>query len=200
MNRKIITMFVLFLTLIVTNAMAGPFGLYKGMSLKEIGGKPEKLQNTILGNGIYKINVPKPHSAFEAYIVKVAPKGGLCWIRAIGKDIATSSYGLELKSAFSEMEEKLGATYGKHEIMDVLYPGSIWDRPNDWMMGLIKKERILLAVWEKSEGSSLPSDIEQIGLIVGPTSRDKGYIEIEYSFTNKEACEAELAAGEDDAL
>ena len=107
MNKKIITMFVLFLTLIVTNAMAGPFGLYKGMSLKEIGGKPEKLKN-----GIYKVNVPKPHSAFEAYIVKVAPKGGLCWIKAIGKGIATSSYGIDLKSAFSKMEEKLGATYG----------------------------------------------------------------------------------------
>ncbi len=196
MLKKIVA--VLFLTsfLFVTYAMAGPFGLEKGMTLKGIGGNPEKV-----GHGIYKLDsVPKPHSAFEAYVVRIAPKGGLYWIKAIGKDIETSTYGMELKSAFNEMKEKLGATYGKHKTMDVLLPGSIWDEPNDWMMGLIKKERILAAIWEKSEGSSLPSEIEQIGLIASPTSRDKGYIAIEYSFTNKDDCEAELAAQEDDAL
>jgi len=196
MLRRIVAVVFLISILFVTEAMAGPFGLEKGMSLKEIGGKSEKI-----GHGVYKLSsVPKPHSAFEAYIVKVAPKGGLCWIKAIGKDIATSSYGIDLISAFSEMEEKLGATYGKHETMDFLMPGSIWNEPNEWMMGLIKKERVLAALWEKSEGSSLPSDIEQIGLIASSISCDKGYIAIEYSFTNKEACEAELAAQEDDAL
>jgi len=196
MLRRIVAVVFLISILFVTEAMAGPFGLEKGMSLKDICGKPEKV-----GHGIYKLSsVPKPHSAFEAYIVKVAPKGGLCWIQAIGKDIATSSYGIDLKSAFSEMEEKLGATYGKHETMDFLMPGSIWNEPNDWMMGLIKRERFLAAIWKKSEGSSLPSDIEQIGLIASSISCDKGYIAIEYSFTNKEACEAEMAAQEDDAL
>lgn len=196
MLKKIVAVSFLISILFVTEAMAGPFGLEKGMSLKDIGGKPEKV-----GHGIYKLSsVPKPHSAFEAYVVRIAPKGGLYWIKAIGKDIATSAYGLELKSAFSEMEEKLGATYGKHKTMDFLMPDSIWDEPNDWMMGLIKKERILAAIWEKSEGSSLPSDIESIGLIASPSAGDKGYIAIEYSFTNKDTCEAELAAQEDDAL
>ena len=70
-----------------TNAMAGPFGLNMGMSLKEIGGKPKKI-----ANGKYEIvDIPKPHSAFESYIVQVSPKSGLCWIKAISKDIATSA-------------------------------------------------------------------------------------------------------------
>ena len=142
MLKRIVAVFFLISILVVTEAMAGPFGLEKGMSLKDIGGKPEKV-----GHGIYKLSsVPKPHSAFEAYVVRISPKGGLYWIKAIGKDIATSTYGVELKSAFNEMEEKLGATYGKHKTMDFLMPGSIWNEPNDWMMGLIKKERILAAI------------------------------------------------------
>ena len=196
MLKKIVAVLFLLSILFVTEALAGPFGLEKGMSLKDIGGKPEKVSH-----GLYKLSsVSKPHSAFEAYVVRIAPKGGLYWIKAIGKEIATSTYGMELKSAFSEMEKKLGATYGKHKTMDFLMPGSIWNEPNDWMMGLIKKERVLAAIWEKSKGSSLPSDIESIVLFVKPTNRDKGYIAIEYSFINKNTCEAKLAAQEDDAL
>lgn len=196
MFKTRIFLFVLACLFCATNAVAGPFGLEMGMSLKDIGGAPQKL-----APGKYKLtNVPKSHSAFEAYVVQVAPKGGLCWIKAVGKDISTSSYGIELKSAFKDMEQKLEASYGKHKTMDFLMSGSIWHEPNDWMMGLIKKERVLAAIWEKSEGSSLPSDIEQIGLIASPISGDKGYISIEYSFTNKESCEAEIAAQEDNAL
>lgn len=197
MNKKsIVAIVIVLVSFMVSDVTAGPFGLHKGMSLKEIGGKPEKL-----GNGIYKvINVPKPHSAFEGYIVKVAPKGGLCWIKAIGKDIATSSYGVELKIAFHGMEEKLEARYGKHKSMDFLMPGSIWKDPNDWMMGLIKKERVLAAFWEAAEGSSLPTDLKEISLFAKPFGSGKGYIAIEYSFTNIDSCEAELAAQEDDAL
>ncbi|BAI80354.1 conserved hypothetical protein [Deferribacter desulfuricans SSM1] len=197
MNKKsIVAIVIVFMAFMVSDAMAGPFGLRKGMSLKEIGGKPERI-----GNGIYKlIKVPKPHSAFEAYIVKVAPKGGLCWIKAIGKDIATSSYGIELKSAFQEMEKKLTAIYGEHETIDDLLPNSIWNEPSDWMMGLIKKERILIAIWDSEKGSHLPSDLKQVGLIAGATSGNTGYIAVEYSFTNKDSCDAELAKQEDDAL
>jgi len=176
--------------------VARPFGLEKGMSLKDIGGNPEEV-----GSGIYRlINAPKPHSAFEAYIIKVAPKGGLCWIKAVGKDMTTSSYGLELRNAFREMERKLATTYGKHKTMDFLMTGSIWNEQNEWMMGLIKKERILMAIWESTEGSSLPSDLKQIGLIAKANAQDNGYVAIEYSFINIDSCEAELAEQEDQAL
>ncbi|RME39651.1 MAG: hypothetical protein D6794_03515 [Deltaproteobacteria bacterium] len=194
--KKIIAGFVLSAAFMATNAMAGPFGLEMGMSLKEIGGKPEKLRN-----GVYKIvNVPKPHSAFEFYAVKVGPKSGLCWLKAIGKDIQTNSFGTGIKSAFNEMEKKLESIYGKHQRIDVLYNGSIWSEPNEWVMALLKKERVLGAIWEESKGSSLPPNLKQVALVTGATALDKGYIAIEYSFKNEDACNAELAAQEDEAL
>jgi hypothetical protein len=145
-------LFVLMGLFCATGATAGPFGLEMGMSLKDIGGKPEKV-----GPGKYKLtNVPRPHSAFGMYVVQVAPVGGLCWIKAIGKTLATSSYGIELKSALKKMEQKLEASYGKHKTIDFLMPGSYWDEPRDWMTGLIKKERVFGAIWEAEEKSSLP--------------------------------------------
>ncbi len=196
-TRKLTLAVVLLLTVFFfSEAKAGPFGLEMGMSLKDIEGNPEKI-----GNGKYKLtNVPKPHSAFESYIVQVAPKSGLSWIKAIGKNISTSAYGTSLKSAFSEMEEKLENNYGDYKKMQFLMPGSIWDEPRDWMMALIKNERGHASVWNAEEGSTLPPDLDTVGLIASALSRDTGYLSIEYYFKNKEAAEAELAGQEDDAL
>lgn len=191
-----VSLFVLTWFFCATSALAGPFGLEMGMSLQAIGGEPEKL-----GSGKYRLtNVPKPHSAFEAYIVQVAPKSGLCWVKAIGEDIPTSVFGTQLKSKFEQMKDKLEKSYGKHETIDFLMPGSIWNEPKDFMMGMIKKERFLMAIWSGEKNSTLTDNLKQIGLIASPSARDTGHLAIEYSFENEKSCEAELAAQEDGSL
>jgi len=197
MSQKIVAVLILTSILFVTEAMAGPFGLEKGMSLEDIGGNPIKISDT----GHYMLSsVPKPHSAFETYIVRVAPTGGLFWIRAVGKEIRTNSYGIELKSAFVEIEEKLKATYGKNTRLDSLLPGSAWNKPNQWMMGLIKTERVLMSLWLEAEGSTLPPDLRSIGLMAVGASENTGKIHLEYEFSNRASCEAELVAQEDNVL
>jgi len=187
---------IIILGLFVQSAIAGPFGLEMGMSIKKIDPKAKEVSP-----GMYTTSkVPKPHSAFENYVVQVGKKNGLCWIKAIGKDISTSSYGIELKSAFSSMSEKLSKTYGKNETTDLLMPGSIWKEPNEFIMAMIKKERFLMAIWDKEKGSKLKGNLKQIGLIAKPGGRSKGYLSLEYSFLNSEACDKEIAAQEDDAL
>jgi len=175
-------------------AVAGPFGLEMGLTIDQIDSEA-----TIAAPKLYTTTkVPKPHSAFEQYALKVGPASGLCWIKGIGKDVATSAYGLELKVAFNELKNKLEKAYGKSKVTDILLPGSIWDEQNDFMMALLKKERILMALWE--DQSVLPSNLTGIGLIASPMSRDKGYVSVEYSFSNKDACDLEIANQEDDAL
>jgi len=184
------------ISLFAQMAIAGPFGLNMGMSIKQIDTKAKQAAPSVYTT----TNVPKPHSAFENYAVKVAPKTGLCWIKGIGKDVSTSSYGIELKSAFEDMKSKLNKAYGKGETTDLLMPGSIWKEPNDFMMAMIKKERFLMAVWEKDKGSELKGDLVQVALIASPSGRSKGYISLEYAFSNKGKCDKEIAAQEDDAL
>lgn len=178
------------------SAFAGPFGLSMGMDLKQIDIEAEQV-----APGVYVTSkVPKSHSAFEKYALKIGPNSGLCWIKAIGKDISTSSYGIELKSAFDDMQAKLTKAYGKGKTTDMLMPGSIWKEPNEWLMAMIQKERILMSVWKKGEGSTLNDDLIQVGLIASPSGRSEGYLSIEYSFSNKDTCNKEIASTEDGAL
>jgi len=93
---------------------------------------------------LYQIStVPQEHSAFESYVVKIGPESGLCQIKAVGKDINTNTFGLEVKWAFDSMESKLKKSYGEADRQNFLLDGSFLDEPKDWMPGLIKKERIL---------------------------------------------------------
>lgn len=177
-------------------AFAGPFGLEKGLSLQSIGGNPQQV-----APGKYKvITVPKPHSAFDYYILQIGPKSGLCWIKAIGKDSRTSVYGIELKGSFNDMRAKLQEIYGPSQTTDALLPGSIWNEPKDWMMALVKKERVLLSMWDAKSNASLPSDILSVGLVAKPQGTEKGYLTLEYSFTNEKECDREIAKKEDSAL
>lgn len=178
------------------NAEPGPFGLEMGMTLKDIGGSPEQFSK-----GKYTITtVPKPHSAFERYVVKVGPKSGLCYIKAVGKPVETNAYGLELSSVFNNMSAKLTQIYGKQKKMDLLLPGSIWNEPNDFMMGLLKDERKLYEIWSAENKSNLTGSLESVILGAKATSKDTGIIVIDYTFKNEKECEAEIAAEEDGAL
>jgi hypothetical protein len=178
------------------SAWAGPFGLEKGMTLQQIGGKPEQL-----APGKYRIStVPKPHSAFETYVVEIGPHTGLCWIKAIGKTVPTSVYGSDLRTRFEDLRGRLADTYGNADSIDRLLPGSIWNEPKDWMMALVKKERVLLAIWSQKSGAKLPPDIKSVGIAARALSTESGDIAVEYAFTNETECDAELAKAEDSAL
>jgi len=174
----------------------GPFGLWMGMTASEVEASLEELAPCKFRASA----VPKPHSAFESYILQIAPRSGLSWIKAIGKTVETSAYGLELKSAFESMEAKLTATYGKHKKLDFLMQDSIWGEPRDWMQALLSRERIFMAEWSRKDGSSLGDSLSSIALVAGVYNTSSGYIAIEYSFQNGSNADAEIAALEDEAL
>jgi hypothetical protein len=174
---------------------ASQFGLKMGMSLNQIDKNAKKV-----GNGLYYVSVPKPHSAFSKYVIRICPKKGLYYIKAIGKDISTNGSGYAIQTAFEDMEEKLTKAYGKHQKIDFLSSGSLWDESHYWMMGLLKQDRYLLAHWNKKEGSRLKDNLSSVILGVSALSQEKGYISIDYTYSNSVECEKELAAMEDDAL
>lgn len=179
----------------IENNKSGPFGLKMGMSLEQISNEYE-----LLSHGIYRlISVPKPHSEFESYIVRVSPTHGLYWIKAIGKTIVTSSHGIELRLTFDRMIEKLQVSYGEVSIKDFLLPGSIWGDSNDFMMGLIQKERNLYALWDKTNLSD-KNDLMTLFLGANAVDRNSGYIALEYSFNNESVAESDLSQAEDSSL
>jgi hypothetical protein len=170
----------------------GPFGLWMGMSLADV--ESEAIE---VAPAKYRLlTVPKPHSAFESYILQITPANGLAWIKAIGHNIQTSVYGLELKTAFEVMEKKLSVNYGSGNKTDILLQDSIWNEPRDWMQSLLNRERFMMAEWSMAQGSSLPQGLSSVALITVANDTESGYIAVEYSFENSEAAEAEIAAAE----
>jgi hypothetical protein len=177
---------------------ASPFGLKMGTSKAELSRIGElRAESTPL---FYTISaVPKPHSSFSSYMVVVSDSHGLCKVLGVGKTVATSGYGTELRREYDRLQKALESRYGKPKVYDHLSPGSIWDEPRDWMMGLHKKERSLIALWFEKD-ASLPADLAGITLQAQALSSSEGYLGLDYEFKNFKACQGEIEARRDEGL
>jgi len=174
------------------SAVAGPFGLSKGMTLEEVkkygafvsGDSPFTYTAKTLSNG---------HPDFEAYSIILTPQQGLCKILAAGKDVKTSSFGSELKEKHNDLVKALSNKYGSPgNNFDFLRAGSNWKDPQDWMMALLKKERTLASYWSPPERTNLPDSVLSIQLEAAASSGSTGYIRLGYEFDNLDACLAVL--------
>jgi len=171
---------------------AAPFGLTQGMPKAGIANITQEI-----GPSIFRLStVPKPHAAFEWYVVQAPPKTGLCWVKALGNTVSTSSYGSELEATFSDVRKQVDSQYGASRLYDFLKAGSLWNEPREWMMGLLKKERVLAASWSKEDGSSMKPTLRRIQLVVNAIDQSRGFITLEYEFDNFEACQAELKSSQ----
>lgn len=186
----------LLITVLSTQAEAGPFGLEMGQSMDGLDVTP--LDSSPHNFVAYK--VPKPHSAFVAYGLLAPPSTGLCRIIAVGKDIETSSFGLELQARFDKIASQIDRVYGPHEKKDFLFSGSVWDDRDDWMMALKRKERVLQASWDEESGAKLKDGIVEILLTAVADRMDTGSLRLQYRFTNTEACETWLDEESSDAF
>lgn len=174
------------------SAVAGPFGLSKGMTLEEVkkygafvsGDSPFTYTAKTLSNG---------HPDFEIYSIILTPQQGLCKIQTAGKDVKTSSFGSELKEKHNDLVKALSNKYGSPgNNFDFLRTGSIWKDPQDWMMALLKKERTLASYWSPPERTNLPDSLLTIQLEAAASSGSTGYIRLGYEFDNLDACIAVL--------
>jgi len=171
-----------------TQALAGPFGLEMGTSSAAL-----KKQLTFVNPddkfGIYRTkSMPSGHPDMETYQLLAPPTTGLCKITALSKKWTTSIYGSELIERFDALEKALSAKYGQPaDEFDFLRAGSMWKEDDEWMMGLLKKERILTTFWN-SKKQALPDNIGSISLEAQAASTSQGWIILSYEFTNIDAC------------
>jgi hypothetical protein len=177
---------VLFL-FIAADAFSGPFGIDMGMSLDRLKQicktAPEHIEDNY-----YKITPPNTHDLFEIYIVQIDPTYGVYFIKAIGKDIHTNGYGVELRSTFDSLVRSIEKAYGKYELTDILKNNSYSSGPNVWTYALRDGDRELYATWARKYQSRLPDDIAGIVVWAGVTSAirgNRGYVILEYYLSNE---------------
>lgn len=172
----------------VSRGEDGPFGLRMGLNAQALGARGLAGQP-----GAYELpSVPVPHNGFHTYLARIGPESGLCWIKAVGREVKTNQHGIALRRAFKEMEGKLAGVYGEFEHTDILAGGSTWSLPRDWMMGLVKNERYLISIWEQGGKARLDGELQSVALSAAAESRTRGYISIEYRFRNYDTCDAEI--------
>ena len=176
--------------------MSGPFGLQQGLKLNEIPFDHEEIQPYLY----LFTSLPKKHSSFSQYVLRITPTYGLTWIKAIGIPTQTNSFGTALQTQFNDFLERLKKIYGVPKKTDFLLSGSCWDRPEDWLSGLECGERILCAQWDTENGLDLPNKLKCVGLYAQAIDSQEGNIIVEYYFDNEDAAQKEINALEDEAL
>ena len=159
----------------------GIFGLKKGMSIDEIRtldfGDIKQDPDT---PDLYVIYEPKkPKDVILAQLF-VTPQNGLLKIRFIWS-IQTNVYGDGIRQKFDELHDILIKKYGKGKKYDYLKHDSIWDEPKDWMMGLLKDERVLAWILTDITGLN-KQNLNAISLNAKALSREKAGLSLGYEF------------------
>lgn len=180
----------------------GPFGLQAGLTKKNIEDMTGEVLKPVDGKvNLYMLSAtPKKNPDFESFGLLISPKAGLCQIRALGKDINSDSYGFALKSKFDEISNTLKSIYGDGKKTDFLLSGSIWKDPNDWMMGLVKGERVLMMEWKGKNEVMEKNEISEVGMDVRANNSSSGYVFLQYTFSNNSVCEAEIDSDKKSSL
>ena len=195
MKTQILASLILFFS---SPAFSGPFGTSEGMTKSDLG-----ITSSTKELGLYRYqltDLPKTSRLFESYVVKVTPQHGLCYIKAVGVTVSSSRYGEGVRTVFDRVNTALSKKYTSGNLQDFLRTGSIWDEPEDFMMGLKQKERILAGYYDEEEGSVMVENIEKAYLRALALSNDKGYVVVDYFFENHNACQAEVDSVENDVF
>ncbi|RQO54548.1 hypothetical protein DBV14_12940 [Variovorax sp. KBW07] len=190
MRREKAWLIGIFMAVANVAAQAGPFGLNAGDTVEAVG-KFAQLEPTA-DRGVYSVaRLPNGHDDIDDYRLVFSPVTGLCKVTAWTKPAQTNAYGDEIKSDFRSWQEALTSKYGAPKKYDFLRSGSIWKEANDWTMALTKKERILAAFWEFK---SPVDQVEKMALEAVASNSRNYMLNIQYEFTNYEACKAATRA------
>ena len=135
----------------VAIAQQGPFGFERGMTREQIVkivGKDAVMHDP--KDAAYLLvltTAPKPHSAFEKYILFISPAAGLLKVNAVGKTIECNAYGTDLKTSFNDVVSGVSKKYREPKILDA-HTTELFKEPDQWMMALYDKDRVLEAFWD----------------------------------------------------
>jgi len=192
---------LLLLSIMSLPLFAGPFGIDIGdmqddSKFNNFSKLSDDTPNYLIGT-----NPPKAHSAFDKYLVQFSIASGACWIKGIGKDIESDSYGIRTKSAIDKIAGQISKKYGTSEKSDRLLPGSIWDDPDDWMTALDQNERFYLYEWSRETGATMAdTGVRKILLVAQSSGGGDGYAILEFYLDNHDDCEREKSEREEDAF
>jgi hypothetical protein len=182
--------------LLAATTWAGPFGIDMGMTIDQV--KAVTTSGPIeLNPGVWEIKPKKTHPDIETYLIYYHEGFGVTGVRAISKDIISSSYGTELKSRVEAIAGSLSTIYGKPtKEFDFVPRGALWNEAHEYMMSLRMDERNYIKFWD----DVTKENITNIMLKASATSRTKGYYILDYIFANSSKADEDRKSSNATAL
>lgn len=173
------------------------FGLKMGMTVNEL-----EIEKQFSEDAYLLFVVPKPHSAFESYLVTISDIYGLVCITALSHTKNSPPDGSALRHEYFSMRNKLERKYGLFIEIDELNEYSIWDEESDFMRSLECSDRDLFAFWDIETLKGNP-DAKTLSCVYLSAKSDEdlnGYLSLTYRFMNYDKYFEEKAEAEDENL
>lgn len=169
----------------------GPFGATMGSPLsnypscKRLEGAPT----------YYTCNtLPNPDASFELYAIRAVPRAGVCFVKAIGKDIRQDARGVATRAELRKLALQVEQTYGPHSaLMDRIFSSSALKAEDEWLLAVERDERTFSYHWTKG---NYPNGVDKIHVLAAATSAQTGFVVVEFHFRNENACDDALEMGE----
>ena len=144
---------------------------------------------------------PKPHGAFDTYILWYFHNIGLCKTVAVGNTIENDAYGELARKRTDKIARQIEKKYGPAtDKCDFLNAGSIWDEARDWMRALSRNERSYVYSWSRDRGYIPVGNVDTILLQVRGDNASEGYITAAFEFGNMSRCTSAKNEAESDAF
>lgn len=178
-----------FLSLLPAVAASGPFGFSNEST-------PNGTHCSQMDDPMwYKCgSAPKAHPDFDYYVIQHHNELGVCFLKAVGKNIKTNSFGSQLTSQTDKIKNQISSKYGPPtKIVDQLMPGSIWNDPEDFMMSMVQKDRLFYIEWKVDASKNV---FETVGITRQALGTDEGYLNVEYYYPASEKCDAVVTDNE----
>ena len=183
---------VLFCAFYALGAHAGPFGIQEGENYTKYDGER-------LGDNVYTITPPNPHSEFGGYIVKWTKICGITKVVALGDTVDADATGTTLRRKYDEFAQLLSKKYGEGNSYEYLNHDSIWDSYSDWMMAINVGDRTHTTYWI-DDNDSFPDNLDAIELTIKAEGSRAGYLTLGYEFNSHSPCLDKEKAEENDVL
>jgi hypothetical protein len=134
--------------------------------------------------------LPRSHAAFELYIIQAHPRHGVCFVKALGKDINRDARGVRTRAEIEKLAGQIAQTYGPHtRIRDTLSSRSDLKGVDEWMQAVEEDERTFSYDWIRGP---YPNDLDSIHLFASATDGETGYAVAEFYYKNNTLCDDEL--------
>ncbi len=187
--RLMIAMVSLFA--LAAQGQAGPFGLTFGAEVSTLSTDGHGQKFTFL-------TVPNPHPSFQTYSGWGTDTLGLCRVLAFSDEFKDDAYGTNVQDTFGKLRDAISKKYGAAKKIETMQPKGLWDEPRDWVMSLLKNERIHAAIWKNATDGTERHNLIHIWILASRS--DRTTIALEYRAENFDDCVKEIEEGQNSSF